>query len=234
MREISKSAEEDLELIAAIKEEKGIAAERAYSKLFKKYNDSMTFFFRKHTKDEQAAKELVLEAFAKASASIEKYDSESAVFSTWMFKLTRNLFIDSLRKKKEETVSLSDFVHEVEENTPFEYEIPDFTTPEDRIITSEKSKRIASVVNNMKNKELAELIRMRYFDGMSYEKMSIATGKPLGTIKVSLFRAKEILRKEFTEIGLIYHTRKCDLEDVAERKEKNHKKQKINCHEKSF
>ena len=45
---------------------------------------------------------------------------------------------------------------------------------------------------------------MNYFDGMSYQDIANEMNKPLGTIKAYLFRAKEILKKEFTKEGIIY------------------------------
>ena len=191
----------DLELVFAIKEGSELESRRAYNALFKKYNSSMLYHFKKLVKNnEDDAKELVLEAFEKMSLNIEKFNQETAVFSTWFFKLTQNIFIDRLRKKKEEVSCISDLaVYDNENNaTEFEVEGKEFT-PEEELLRSEKNKKILEVINTIENKELVDVIMMRYFDGMSYDEISKATEKPLGTVKAFLFRAKGILKEKFIE-----------------------------------
>jgi RNA polymerase sigma-70 factor (ECF subfamily) len=144
MREISKSAATDLELVEAIKSEEGKKREAAFNALFKKYNDSMVFHFRGLVKnDEEVARELVLEAFMKVNTNIEKFNKETAVFSTWLFKLTQNLFIDRLRKKKEETISLSDMATYDEESHTIEFDIAsEDGTPETEEKIKEDTKEV--------------------------------------------------------------------------------------------
>jgi RNA polymerase sigma-70 factor (ECF subfamily) len=204
MREISKSAATDLELVEAIKSEEGKKREAAFNALFKKYNDSMVFHFRGLVKnDEEVARELVLEAFMKVNTNIEKFNKETAVFSTWLFKLTQNLFIDRLRKKKEETISLSDMATYDEESHTIEFDIAsEDGTPETEILLKERNRKINNIINTMENPELSEVVKMRFFDGMSYEEISATTGKPLGTVKAFLHRAKLLLKNDFEKANI--------------------------------
>jgi RNA polymerase sigma factor (sigma-70 family) len=203
MKELSKSAMTDLELVKAIQSDDKFVSEKAFSKLFKKYHDSMLFHFKKYIKDEEVAKELILEAFTKVSTNLEKFDEETAVFSTWLFKLTQNLFIDRMRKKKEDVVHLADMANYDEESHAIEFEIecPD-GTPESRMLDKERNKKINEIINAMENKELAKVVKMRFFEGMSYEEISKKTDKPLGTVKAFIFRAKAVLKKEFEKANI--------------------------------
>jgi RNA polymerase sigma factor (sigma-70 family) len=203
MKELSKSAATDLELVKAIQSDDQFASERAFNKLFKKYHDSMLFHFKKYIKDEEVAKELILEAFTKVSTNLEKFDEETAVFSTWLFKLTQNLFIDRMRKKKEDVVHLADMANYDEESHAIEFEIecPD-GTPESRMLDKERNKKINEIINAMENKELAKVVKMRFFEGMSYEEISKKTDKPLGTVKAFIFRAKAVLKEEFEKANI--------------------------------
>jgi RNA polymerase sigma-70 factor (ECF subfamily) len=203
VKEMSKSAIADLELVNAIKSEDKRKSEKAFSLLFKKYHDTMLFHFRGLVKDEEDAKEIVLEAFVKVSSNIEKFNQDSAVFSTWLFRLTQNLFIDKLRKKKDDVVSLSDMATYDEDSHTFEFDFEDCDgTPESKILDSEKERRVNEVLSKMENQELAEMIKMRYFQGLSYEEISNVTGKPLGTIKAFIFRAKQFLKKDLKRAKL--------------------------------
>lgn len=202
-RKISKSATTDLELVEVIKGEDKKASKKAFNALYKKYHDLMLFQFKGLVKDEEVAKELVLEAFVKANANLEKFNQEAAVFSTWLFKLTQNLFIDKMRKKKEDVVFLSDLASFDEESHVIEYEInSEDGTPESTLIATERNKKINDIINAMSNKEMSGVIKMRFFKGMSYEEISKTIGKPLGTVKAFLHRAKYILKKEFVKANI--------------------------------
>jgi len=201
--EVSKKALNDLELVNAIKSENERVSKEGFDKLYKKYHDSMLYHFRGMMNDEDEAKALVLEAFMKVSTNINKFDSKEAVFSTWLFKLTQNLFIDKLRKKKEETISLSDIASFDDEGNIVEYPIVCADkSVEDEIIDDERNAKIFKIVDSMENKELSEIVKMRYFDGMSYNEISQLTRNHLGTVKAFLYRAKSILREEFEKANI--------------------------------
>ena len=54
----------------------------------------------------------------------------------------------------------------------------------------------------MANKKLAAYIKLRYFDGLSYEEISKKMNCPLGDVKTSLHRAKLALKDEFENVNL--------------------------------
>ena len=60
MKELSKSATKDLQLVNAIRSENKFESERAFSALFKKYHDSMLFHFKGLVGgDEELAREFI-------------------------------------------------------------------------------------------------------------------------------------------------------------------------------
>jgi RNA polymerase sigma-70 factor (ECF subfamily) len=197
-KEISKSAMADLELINAIKNKNTRAAEKAFSTLFKKYNNPLLFTFKGLIKDEEKARGLVLDAFIKINDNLEKFNENNAVFSTWLFKITQNLFIDCLRKKGENLVSLTDLASFDDESHIVEYGVPcKDGTPETKIISFERNQKIVEIIDSMENQDLATVIKLKYFEGHSYAKIAKITGKPEGTVKAFLYRAKQILKVEF-------------------------------------
>lgn len=209
-KELSKSAKADLELVEAIRK----GDEKAFEKIFNKYYDSLLFKFSGLANDEEDAKELVLDAFIKLNTNLEKFDSNTAAFSTWIFKLTRNIFIDNSRslekRERNKTDCLSKLIsvsdsQDSDENRGSEYHFKsNDDNPEARMLTKELYKKMDEIIDSMENKELSLVIKMSYFDGMSYQDIANEMNKPLGTIKAYLFRAKEILKKEFTKEGIIY------------------------------
>ena len=200
---ISVSAKADLELVEAIRKNGGIKAERAFSALFKKYHDMLMFHYRRLIRDEEIVKEVILDAFMKMSKNIGTFDEDAGAFSTWFFKLTHNLFIDEMRKKKDAAILISDMAIASEETGVIEYDIPSpDKNPEVKLLDKEKAKRIRSVIDKMEDKNFAKIIKLRFFEGLTYEEISRMVGKPLGTIKATLFRAKTILKQDLINAKL--------------------------------
>lgn len=210
MKEISKSAEADLLLVETIRNKNKREAERAFNALFKKYHDSVLFHFRGLVKDEEDAKELVMMSFEKMNLNLEKYNKEQGVFSTWLFQLTKNVFIDTMRKKAMEkkrmdNVSLSDMASYGDESHVLEYDIKsNDETPESKILLLERNKRINEAIDTLKKQEFVDVIRLRFFEGLTYEEIAGITERPLSSIKVIIFRAKKALRKELIKKDVAY------------------------------
>jgi RNA polymerase sigma factor, sigma-70 family len=154
-------------------------------------------------RDEEAAKDIILEAFTKANTSLDSFNADTAVFSTWLFAMTKNLFIDNLRKKSLDTTSISDIEsYDTETHTvEFNIECPN-KNPEGVMILEERNKKVFAIINAMNKPNLKELVIMKYFDELSYDEIAEKTGKPLGTVKALLFRAKELLKDDFEKAGI--------------------------------
>lgn len=65
--------------------------------LFKNYYHILFIYALSLTKNQADAQDLVSETFLKAYLS---YDDTKGNFKTWIYKVCKNLFIDSIRKKK--------------------------------------------------------------------------------------------------------------------------------------
>ena len=200
---MSISAKADLELVEVLRKESGIKAERAFSALFNKYHDMLMFHYRILIRDEEIVKEIILDAFMKMSKNINKFDEGTAAFSTWFFKLTHNLFIDEMRKKKDAAILISDMAIASEETGVIEYDIPSpDKNPESKFLDKEKAKRIKNIIGKMEDEKFAKIIKLRFFDGLTYKEISKTVGKPLGTVKAMLFRAKEVLKQDLINAKL--------------------------------
>lgn len=192
------NAEKDLVLVNTIKSGNKGEAQKAFETLFKKYHSSVLFHYKRIANDDTLAEDLAMEAFEKMYERIETFKESNGAFSTWMFSLTKNLFIDMLRKSKKEgeTVSLTGLTTYDEEGVAMEKEI----NSEERnaielMEVKERNARLNEIINEtfIEKPHLKELVELRYFCDKSYEEMAIITNQPIGTIKAHLHRAKILL-----------------------------------------
>jgi len=143
------------------------------------------------TGDESYADDLTIEVFTKAFKNLHQFTSDFA-FSTWLYKIAINHSIDHFRKKNQNNF-LSNSTADHKNLNPIPEDIPSQNPdPEEMLINKQKIDLIREVVERLKP-HYRTLIELRYFNELSYDEISKQMQLPLGTVKVQLFRAKELL-----------------------------------------
>jgi len=186
---LSDNAKRDAELIVAAR----AGVENAFSQLMMRYKDAIYFMLLRMVKNKLDAEELTNEAFGKAFININQYEPQFA-FSTWLFCIASNNAIDHLRKKRITTVPLEPAVR-IDKNVGIEYNYFVKTSsdnPEEALIKEQNAKLLRKSVSTLKPR-YRTLLEMRYFLEYSYAEIAKELNLPLGTVKVQLFRSREIL-----------------------------------------
>ncbi|MDR1866486.1 MAG: sigma-70 family RNA polymerase sigma factor [Bacteroidales bacterium] len=185
-QEMSSKAQLDVELVHRAIE----GSQKAYAELMGRYRDTIYFMLLKMVSNTADAEDLTIEAFGKAFKSIRQYEPKFA-FSTWLFKIATNNAIDFLRRKKMNSVSIEEALHEVDA-APVHIR-SEHSNPEESLITEQKILMLRSVVATLKPR-YRRLVELRYFYEYSYEEISGEMNLPIGTVKAQLFRARELLQ----------------------------------------
>lgn len=188
----------DYQLVCRARED---GDQRAYADLMRMYKEPIYLLLLKMTNNPTEADDLTMEAFGKAFASLHLYTPTHA-FSTWLFSIATNNCVDFIRKKRLQTIYLDD-IRTKSEGEVYEYPIPsEGDNPEENIIHEQRVQILREVVRQLKPR-YRKLVEMRYFEEMSYEEIAEKMKMPLGTVKVQLFRARDLLhnilitKKEF-------------------------------------
>jgi RNA polymerase sigma factor (sigma-70 family) len=166
--------------------------QKAYAELLHRYRESVYFTMLRMCNNKDDADDLTIEAFGRAFKRLDQYTPTYA-FSTWLFKIASNNAIDFLRNKKKNTALSLDTKMENDEGQEFSKNIKSQTLdPEEHIIKKQKVEMLRDVVERLKP-HYKELVKMRYFDEMSYEEIAVKMELPVGTVKAQLFRARDLL-----------------------------------------
>lgn len=187
-KEFSEKAKKDFILIERAKEN---GDEKAYAELMARYKKPVYHMILKMVRNVDDAEDLTIEAFAKAFKNLKKFNPEYT-FSTWLFRIATNNCIDFIRKKKLDTLSINtSFKDDNGDNV--DMDIKDFNlNPQEETIKSEKIDIIQTIVTKLPPKYQI-LVRLRYFQELSYEEIATEIDAPLGTVKAQLHRARELL-----------------------------------------
>ncbi len=165
--------------------------EQAFAMLLENYNKPVYHMVLKMVRNVDDAEDLTIEAFAKAFKNLHKFKKDYT-FSTWLFRIATNNAIDFIRKKKLETTSLNSSYTD-DNGTNISIDVPDKElNPQEMAIKSQKIELIQLFVTKLPAK-YQRLVRLRYFDELSYDEIAKELGSPLGTVKAQLHRARELL-----------------------------------------
>ncbi|MEQ8423515.1 MAG: sigma-70 family RNA polymerase sigma factor, partial [Cyclobacteriaceae bacterium] len=113
-------------------------------------------------------------------------------FSTWLFRIATNNTIDFIRKKKLHTLSISN-TYTDDDGQSVSIEVEDGRpNPQEEAIKAQKEELIQIFVNMLPAK-YQKLVRLRYFNELSYDEIAKELEAPLGTVKAQLHRARELM-----------------------------------------
>ena len=166
--------------------------EQAYAMLMERYRKPVYHMVLKMVRNVDDAEDLTIEAFAKAFKNLHKFKKDYT-FSTWLFRIATNNSIDFIRKKKLETMSLNTSYQD-DSGTNVTIDVKDKNLdPQELAIKTQKIELIQLFVTKLPAK-YQRLVRLRYFNELSYEEIARELDAPLGTVKAQLHRARELLQ----------------------------------------
>ena len=148
--------------------------------------------------DREEAADLAQEAFLRAWQGLSSFQGDSS-FATWIYRLTTNVCIDYLRRKKrrqevEPAVSLDD------EDSGWAEPADAGQDPQRKLEEAERSRALSRGLERLPEHQRQVLV-MRELSGLSYQEIGAATGLDLGTVKSRIARARLALRKILLEDG---------------------------------
>ena len=183
-----KKPPQDRDLVSQAKKGDKVAFE-GLVKMYSNYVYTTAFFILRDTHE---AEDVSQEVFVKVYLSISGFRGLSS-FKTWIRKLTVNTCIDKLRlrsKHKDKKVSLDKMTEEYEVVfTRFSHNL------EKNYFRQEAVKDVLRIVVNMEESYRIPLI-LRDLQDYSYREIADLTGKPIGTVKTNIHRARKIIKEK--------------------------------------
>ncbi len=187
--------EEDVELISRAK----AGEEKAFRAILVKYQRSVYSICMRMVQDRELAADLAQDAFLKVFRMLDRYDPTYA-FSSWLFKITSNLCIDHLRKRRVETYPMDAPVGGDEGEFARQYEAPD-PTPETQLIRKEQMTALKKAIETLPP-HYRIIILLRHQEDLSYEQIAETLDVPLGTVKARIHRAREMLKEKLRKTDI--------------------------------
>ena len=165
--------------------------QQAYADLMKRYRKPVYHMILKMIRNVDDAEDLTIEAFAKAFKNLHKFKKDFT-FSTWLFRIATNNTIDFIRKKRLDTMSIhSSYKDDNGDAVTIDVEDRNLN-PQEEAIKGQKIELVRMFVTKLPAK-YQRLVKLRYFDELSYDEIAKELNAPLGTVKAQLHRARELM-----------------------------------------
>ena len=141
------------------------------------------------------SEDIVQETFIRVYLNLNQFD-ESQKFSTWIYRIGKNVCIDLLRKKRPVT-SLDAELSDSDDDYSFYSKIAsEETSPENFVLQSETQEQIRKSIDKLADKYKI-IITLYYLQELSLQEISEKLNLPVTTVKTRLHRGRELLRKKW-------------------------------------
>jgi len=163
----------------------------AFSEIMKRYQLPLFNFIYRTISDYGEAEDLTQEVFLRVYRSAKRYKPVTK-FTTYLFKIARNLCLNRLRKRKRFWLFSLD-----EEEGGTEIQAEDSTRPDVIHEKKEVADIIAEALSTLSEDQRMAVVLQR-FHNLSYKEIAEVMGCSVSAVESLLFRAKQNLKKKLS------------------------------------
>lgn len=187
--------------------------EAAFEELIRQYEKKVyTLCFRMCGNSEDA-EEAAQDAFLALWRGIDRFRQESSL-STWIYRLATNACIDTLRRRKKQSGSVS-----LDDEELFVDAVDTSPQPQETVEHRETQKLLQEGLSALPE-EYRKVLILREIEGLSYTEIAESASIELGTVKSRISRGRSLLRnflsgnRNFFEIASSKVT-ECNREEMS-------------------
>ncbi len=158
--------------------------------LMERYEAKLSRYGQKFLSSPDNIDDIVQDVFISAFQNIMSFDV-SRRFSPWIYRIAHNAYVNALKKSSRMPIMLFDFDALVSH-----------TVYEDPAELERERKDIKQMIEGSLSKVSAkykEVLLLRYYEDMDYKEMAEVLEIPIGTVSIRLMRAREALKKAWSE-----------------------------------
>jgi RNA polymerase sigma-70 factor (ECF subfamily) len=159
-----------------------------FNDLVRQLNRNLYGYAFRILRNQEEAEDAIQDVFIKLwnmGGKIDEYNNVGALAVT----MTKNICIDLIRKKRH-------FIQEEYEGVDIKGH--DFSSPYE-LMESRESEDILYHIIDQLPEIYKEVIELREIDGLTYEEIAEKTKQNINTLRVTLSRARKMIRKEFNK-----------------------------------
>lgn len=171
----------DLELIEEFRK----GHQEGFNEIVRRYQERVYWTARRLMGTHEDADDITQEVFVRAFKGLSSFRGDSSMF-TWLYRITTNLSLNALRKKR-----VKDFLH-YDEVSGITAETDERADTD--ILRKEYESTLEEAINRLPARQKL-VFTLRYHDEMPYEEMAKMMNKSVGGLKANYFHALQKIQK---------------------------------------
>jgi len=169
----------------------------AFEELVESYQKKLFNLAYRIVGNPEDAADMVQEALIRIFRSIAKFKEQSS-FSTWIYRITTNVCLDELRKRKnKKEFSLDQEIHGEDGDMKRQIKSDDIL-PDNAAEREELREIVNSAINSLPEDQRV-VISLRDIQGLTYTEISQVLDCPEGTVKSRINRARNALKNVLSQ-----------------------------------
>jgi len=176
---LEKSEKEIRELIKKAKK----GESEAFGLIYDQYLERIYRFIYLKVSSREEAEDLSQQVFMKAWEAMYRFEDEGLPFSSWLYRIARNLVIDFYRTRRQNIVLEENIIIEATENS------------EERALKNHDGEELIKKALKELTEEQKDVIILRFIEGLSYKEIAKITKKNQPALRILQHRALNKLRK---------------------------------------
>jgi len=153
--------------------------ESAFNLLVVRYQEKVYWVARRFVNDHDRADDVTQDVFCKVYESLREFRGESSIY-TWLYRITVNIALNSLRRQKVRELFRIDEMFEVEDK--------DSVAPDEALERQEQKTLIEEAIAKLPKKQKSVFV-LRYYEELPYEEISKVLKTSVGGLKANYFHA---------------------------------------------
>ena len=168
------------------------------------YRDQLYKSALRMTRSVEDAEDLIQETYLKAYKYYARF-SEGTNFKAWLFKIMKNTFINSYRKKKLQPPKVDfDDVQEGLEETLMDKAQSTLIDPESWLMAIEMDHEVRESLLSLPH-DYKMVVLLADLEGFAYKEIADILAVPVGTVMSRLYRGRRMLEKALLSFGRRYN-----------------------------
>ncbi|MBI2436526.1 MAG: sigma-70 family RNA polymerase sigma factor [Candidatus Magasanikbacteria bacterium] len=163
--------------------------------LYRKYKEYVFDLALKMTHcNNPLAEDVAQEVWVKVFKNLSKFEKESS-FSTWLYRVTKNVFIDYTRKNETKLSKMST----AEDGIITAIEADKQHDPENVLLATERQEWMKEALNSLSPAH-KEILSLRELEGLSYEEIGRKLQIAQGTVMSRLYHARKNFQTVYNKL----------------------------------
>ncbi len=163
-----------------------------YSSMYSKILQYVSF----RINDYDQAKDITGDIFLKIFERKDQFNAAKSAKETWVYNVAKNHLIDYFRVKKLDATHLSKMTNDDGDVFEFPSSMDTFA----QLSSDETMNRVMAAINELPESH-REIVYLNLIEDLKLEDVAERTNTPLGTVKVTVMKAKRFLANKLNDLA---------------------------------